>query len=135
MRDISYGWFIRYLHANTARFFFIFMYLHVARGLYYSRYKSPRTLVWSIGVIMLVITIAIAFLGYTDSLKCYNISNLYIHYIYSLCSYLSITLSSQCYKILKWHNLQVKAVFENLHIEGKKDILKTNIKSVGIYYY
>ena len=64
MRDVNYGWLIRYLHANTASFFFIFVYLHIGRGLYYGSYKSPRVLPWSIGVIMLVLMMAIAFLGY-----------------------------------------------------------------------
>ena len=64
MRDVNYGWLIRYLHANVASFFFIFVYLHIGRGLYYGSYKSPRTLPWSIGVIMLVLMMAIAFLGY-----------------------------------------------------------------------
>lgn len=50
MRDVNYGWLIRYLHANTASFFFIFVYLHVGRGLYYGSYKSPRVILWSIGV-------------------------------------------------------------------------------------
>ena len=62
MRDVNYGWLIRYLHANTASFFFIFVYLHIGRGLYYGSYKSPRTLLWSIGVIILVLMMAIAFL-------------------------------------------------------------------------
>lgn len=64
MRDVNYGWLIRYLHANTASFFFIFVYLHIGRGLYYGSYKSPRVLLWSIGVIILVLMMAIAFLGY-----------------------------------------------------------------------
>ena len=64
MRDVNYGWLIRYLHANTASFFFIFVYLHIGRGLYYGSYKSPRTLLWSIGVIILVLMMAIAFLGF-----------------------------------------------------------------------
>lgn len=68
MRDVNYGWLIRYLHANTASFFFIFVYLHIGRGLYYGSYKSPRVLPWSIGVIMLIIIIAIAFLGFAYSL-------------------------------------------------------------------
>jgi len=59
MRDVNYGWLIRYLHANTASFFFIFVYLHIGRGLYYGSYKSPRTLLWSIGVIILVLMMAI----------------------------------------------------------------------------
>ena len=64
MRDVNYGWLIRYLHANTASFFFIFVYAHIGRGLYYGSYKEPRTLVWSIGVIILVLMIGTAFLGY-----------------------------------------------------------------------
>jgi ubiquinol-cytochrome c reductase cytochrome b subunit len=64
MRDVNYGWMIRYIHANVASFFFIFVYLHIARGLYYGSYKSPRILPWSIGVIMLVLMMGIAFLGY-----------------------------------------------------------------------
>jgi group I intron endonuclease len=64
MRDVNNGWIIRYVHANVASFFFIFVYMHVGRGLYYSSYKSPRILVWSIGVIILILMMAIAFLGY-----------------------------------------------------------------------
>lgn len=69
MRDVNYGWLIRYLHANTASFFFIFVYLHIGRGLYYGSYKSPRTLPWTIGTIILIMIIAIAFLGYSYSPK------------------------------------------------------------------
>src|SRR6267143_671791 len=64
MRDVNNGWLLRYTHANVASFFFIFVYMHIGRGLYYSSYKSPRVLVWSIGVIILVLMMAIAFLGY-----------------------------------------------------------------------
>ena len=64
MRDVNYGWMIRYLHANTASFFFLFVYLHIGRGLYYGSYKAPRALVWSIGVIILILMMATAFLGY-----------------------------------------------------------------------
>nr|AUN28284.1 apocytochrome b [Malassezia yamatoensis] len=64
MRDVNYGWAIRYVHANTASFFFLFMYFHVGRGLYFGSYKSPRVLPWSIGVIIMVLTMATAFLGY-----------------------------------------------------------------------
>jgi ubiquinol-cytochrome c reductase cytochrome b subunit len=64
MRDVNNGWIIRYTHANVASFFFIFVYMHVGRGLYYGSYKSPRVLVWSIGVIILILMMAIAFLGY-----------------------------------------------------------------------
>jgi len=59
MRDVSYGWALRYTHANVASFFFIFVYAHIARGLYYNSYKSPRVAPWSIGVIILVVMMAI----------------------------------------------------------------------------
>ena len=64
MRDVNNGWILRYIHANVASFFFIFVYAHVGRGIYYGSYHSPRTLVWSIGVIILILMMAIAFLGY-----------------------------------------------------------------------
>jgi len=74
MRDVNNGWLIRYTHANVASFFFIFVYMHVARGLYYSSYKTPRVLVWSIGVIILILMMAIGFLGYQHSPKWFNIN-------------------------------------------------------------
>jgi len=64
MRDVNYGWVLRYTHANVASFFFIFVYAHIARGLYYNSYKSPRVAPWTIGVIILVLMMATAFLGY-----------------------------------------------------------------------
>ena len=64
MRDVNSGWAVRYTHANVASFFFIFVYAHIARGLYYGSYKAPRVLVWSIGVIILILMMATAFLGY-----------------------------------------------------------------------
>jgi ubiquinol-cytochrome c reductase cytochrome b subunit len=64
MRDVNAGWALRYAHANIASFFFIFVYLHIGRGLYYSSYREPRGLVWTIGVIIFVLMMATAFLGY-----------------------------------------------------------------------
>lgn len=64
MRDVRLGWLVRYVHANTARLFFVFVYLHVARGMYYGSYRRPRVLPWRIGVILLVFMILTAFLGY-----------------------------------------------------------------------
>jgi len=64
MRDVNNGWLIRYLHSNTASAFFFLVYLHIGRGLYYGSYKAPRTLVWVIGTITLVLMMATAFLGY-----------------------------------------------------------------------
>jgi len=74
MRDVNSGWFLRYTHANVASFFFLFLYFHTARGLYYSSYKTPRVLLWSIGVIILILTMAIAFLGYEHSPKWFNVA-------------------------------------------------------------
>lgn len=65
MRDVNNGWVIRYCHANVASFFFIFIYLHIARGLYYGSYARPRSLIWVVGVAILIITMATGFLGYT----------------------------------------------------------------------
>ena len=64
MRDVNNGWLIRYLHSNTASAFFFIVYLHIGRGLYYGSYRAPRTLVWTIGTVILVLMMATAFLGY-----------------------------------------------------------------------
>jgi ubiquinol-cytochrome c reductase cytochrome b subunit len=64
MRDVNNGWLIRYLHSNTASAFFFLVYLHVGRGLYYGSYKAPRTLVWVIGTIIIIVMMATGFLGY-----------------------------------------------------------------------
>jgi ubiquinol-cytochrome c reductase cytochrome b subunit len=64
MRDVNNGWLVRYLHANTASAFFFLLYLHVGRGLYYGSYKSPRTLTWAIGTVIVILMMATAFLGY-----------------------------------------------------------------------
>ena len=64
MRDVNNGWLIRYLHSNTASAFFFIVYLHIGRGLYYGSYKAPRTLVWIIGTVILILMMATAFLGY-----------------------------------------------------------------------
>jgi ubiquinol-cytochrome c reductase cytochrome b subunit len=64
MRDVNNGWLIRYLHSNTASAFFFLVYLHVGRGMYYGSYKAPRTLVWTIGTVILILMMGTAFLGY-----------------------------------------------------------------------
>jgi len=64
IRDVNYGWLLRYLHANGASFFFVLVYLHIGRGLYYSSFKAPRVMPWTVGVVILVLMMAIAFLGY-----------------------------------------------------------------------
>jgi ubiquinol-cytochrome c reductase cytochrome b subunit len=64
MRDVNNGWLIRYLHSNTASAFFFLVYLHIGRGLYYGSYRAPRTLVWTLGIVIFLLMIITAFLGY-----------------------------------------------------------------------
>lgn len=64
MRDVNYGWLLRYLHMNGASMFFIVVYIHIFRGLYYGSYKAPRELLWWLGIVILLIMMATAFMGY-----------------------------------------------------------------------
>ena len=64
MRDVNYGWLPRYIHANGASFFFIAVYLHIARGLYYGSYKAPREILWMLGVVIYLLMMATGFMGY-----------------------------------------------------------------------
>jgi len=64
MRDVNYGWLIRYMHANGASFFFIVVYIHIFRGLYYGSYKAPREVLWWLGILILLAMMATAFMGY-----------------------------------------------------------------------
>ncbi|MFC4347828.1 cytochrome bc complex cytochrome b subunit [Kordiimonas lipolytica] len=64
MRDVNYGWLIRYMHANGASFFFIAVYIHILRGLYYGSYKAPREVLWMLGLVIFLLMMATAFMGY-----------------------------------------------------------------------
>lgn len=64
MRDVEGGWLLRYMHANGASMFFIVVYMHIFRNLYYASYSSPRELVWCVGVVILLLMILTAFIGY-----------------------------------------------------------------------
>jgi quinol-cytochrome oxidoreductase complex cytochrome b subunit len=64
MRDVNFGWLLRYIHMNGASFFFIVVYIHIFRGLYYGSYKAPRELLWMLGVVILLLMMATAFMGY-----------------------------------------------------------------------
>jgi ubiquinol-cytochrome c reductase cytochrome b/c1 subunit len=64
MRDVNYGWLLRYIHMNGASMFFLIVYIHMFRGLYYGSYKYPRELLWILGVVILLLMIATAFMGY-----------------------------------------------------------------------
>lgn len=86
MRDVNAGWLIRYLHANGASFFLFWTYLHIARGLYYGSYRAPRRMLWSIGVIILVLMIGCAFLG----LRSPTYFNLFTFFYFFLIVYIMI---------------------------------------------
>ncbi|KAL3537794.1 hypothetical protein ACH5RR_001160 [Cinchona calisaya] len=64
MRDVEGGWLLRYMHANGASMFFIVVHLHIFRGLYHASYSSPREFVWCLGVVIFLLMIVIAFIGY-----------------------------------------------------------------------
>jgi ubiquinol-cytochrome c reductase cytochrome b/c1 subunit len=64
MRDVNYGWLLRYLHANGGTMFFLAVYIHMLRGLYYGSYKEPRELLWILGVVIFLLMMATAFMGY-----------------------------------------------------------------------
>jgi ubiquinol-cytochrome c reductase cytochrome b subunit len=64
MRDVNAGWLLRYAHMNGASFFFIVTYIHIFRGLFYGSYKAPRELVWMLGIVIYLLMMATAFMGY-----------------------------------------------------------------------
>jgi len=64
MRDVNYGWLLRYMHANGASMFLLSVYIHMGRGLYYGSYKTPRGFVWGIGVVIFLLMMGTAFIGY-----------------------------------------------------------------------
>ena len=64
MRDVNAGWMLRYAHANGASFFFVAVYIHIFRGLFYGSYKAPRELVWMLGLVIYLLMMATAFMGY-----------------------------------------------------------------------
>ena len=123
MRDVNYGWLIRYLHANVASFFFIFVYAHIGRALYYGSYKAPRTLPWSIGVIMLILMMAIAFLGKQNSQTWFELIQ------YNTIAYLSI--SPRCAAHIARLEIKPVAVFENL--QAKHSIYAALKSYAGVY--
>lgn len=64
MRDVNYGWLMRYIHSNGASMFFLAVYIHMFRGLYYGSYKEPREVLWMLGVVIFLLMMATAFMGY-----------------------------------------------------------------------
>jgi ubiquinol-cytochrome c reductase cytochrome b subunit len=64
MRDVNWGWLMRYAHANGASAFFVVIYLHIFRGFYFGSYKAPREMIWLLGVVIFLLMMATAFMGY-----------------------------------------------------------------------
>lgn len=64
MRDVNWGWMLRYAHANGASAFFVVVYMHIFRGFYYGSYKAPREMIWLLGVVIFLLMMATAFMGY-----------------------------------------------------------------------
>ena len=64
MRDVNYGWLLRYVHANGASMFFIAVYIHIFRGIYYGSYKAPREVLWLLGIVIYLLMMATGFMGY-----------------------------------------------------------------------
>ncbi|MBI3673533.1 MAG: cytochrome b N-terminal domain-containing protein [Rhizobiales bacterium] len=64
MRNVNYGWLLRYLHSNGGSMFFVAAYIHIFRGMYYGSYKAPREVLWMIGVLIYLVMMATAFMGY-----------------------------------------------------------------------
>jgi group I intron endonuclease len=129
MRDVNYGWMIRYLHANTASFFFLFVYLHVGRGLYYGVYKAPRALAWCIGVIILILMMATAFLGIEETcLKWLN------NDLECLVMTSNLIISPKLKSVLDNNKIKPVMVFEELNKEEVKENLRSETrKKSGIY--
>jgi len=134
MRDVNSGWILRYTHANVASFFFIFVYLHIARGLYYSSYKSPRILVWSLGVIILILMMAIAFLGYVYSPKWFNRSIFYAIFLiivyYTMQNLIKKSKAGNSMKNTKYNKFNNKAKYPlnnyNFNIRSYSTISSSN---------
>ncbi len=64
MRDVNYGWLLRYIHANGASMFFLAVYVHIFRGIYYGSYKAPREVLWLLGIVIYLLMMATGFMGY-----------------------------------------------------------------------
>ena len=64
MRNVNYGWLIRYVHANGSSMFFLAVYIHIFRALFYGSYKSPREMIWIIGMLIYILMMVTAFMGY-----------------------------------------------------------------------
>lgn len=149
MRDVNNGWLIRYLHSNTASAFFFLVYLHIGRGFYYGSYRSPRTLAWILGVIILILMMGIGFLGYFNiAQNDYNIynkraANAKLHNnrryystsaIYSLRTDKKNKASNRIKNFLYYKNLKPVFIYDNINEDSvRKNIAKETKGLSGIY--
>ena len=144
MRDVNAGWLLRYIHANGASFFFICLYLHIGKALYYGSYKTPRVLVWSIGVIIFILVIATAFMGYTNNSpkSIYNNkSKIYNNKKYNInqkryISYYVNTKQDETKpeEIFKELNINIEDYWINLHDNKVRSNMITHFKNKGGIY-
>lgn len=130
MRDVNSGWLIRYLHSNGAGFFFIFVYIHMAKALYYGSYRAPRVLLWSIGVVIFLVMIITAFLGTTETcLKWLNMDEILLNYDAS-----GLEMSPKLKFWLDRLAIKPVAVYEDLQKDEVKERIRSETrKKAGIY--
>lgn len=148
MRDVNNGWLIRYLHSNTASAFFFLVYLHIGKGLYYGSYRTPRTLVWTIGVVILILMMATGFLGFSNSPKWHKQNNNSFfsprrsttspNKNFNRRNYTTSTNTGEYSKVLTEFlaNKRLSPVicFEDLHFQERKEkINEYSKKKAGIY--
>lgn len=147
MRDVNNGWLIRYLHSNTASAFFFLVYLHIGRGFYYGSYRSPRTLAWILGVIILILMMGIGFLGYfniaQNDYNIYNSNNnktIKFKRYYSTSAIYSLRIdkkneaSNRINDFLHSKNLKPVFIYDNLDKDSvRKNITKETKGLSGIY--
>lgn len=138
MRDVNSGWLIRYTHANVASFFFIFVYAHIGRNLYYGSYQSPRVLPYSVGVIILVVMMATAFLGYGNSPKWFNNKKHNFNVSFSKRHFSSTAksnlISERLDQIINELDINPILIFEHLKNEDTKQQIKNSTSNLsGVY--
>jgi group I intron endonuclease len=148
MRDVNFGWLIRYAHANVASFFFIFVYMHIGKGLYYGSYRKPRVLLWSIGVVIFILMMATAFLGIENTcpkwldeeIKIILMINNWIifpHNVKEVKSPLNdkvVSTETKLQSLFDEYKIKPILVFEELNKEDVKENLRAKTrKKAGIY--
>lgn len=148
MRDVNYGWAIRYAHSNGASFFFVCVYLHMARGLYYGSYRSPRILLWTIGVVIFLIMIITAFMGKQKNSPKLNNNinyNKFNNNIWHKKQNFNIKLARNYYinsiqdntnpqEILNYLDIKVIDYWENFHLDNVRSNIISYLKNKGGIY-